>query len=76
MEQNSLIQNEQKILTQREKILSQRDIYKILPFGKTKTKQLLKSRKLPVVKIGQDFITTFTLMEQWLKENVGEEIYF
>lgn len=69
MEQNSLIQNELKIL-------NQRDLYFLLPFGKTKTKQLLKAGKLPVTKVGNDYITTYNLLEEWIRKNIGEEIYF
>lgn len=60
----------------KEKILSQKDLYEILPFGKTKVKQLINSGQLPVVKIGNDYITTFKLLEEWISENIGQEIYF
>ena len=35
----------------KEKILNQSDLYEILPFGKTKINQLIKSGELPLVKI-------------------------
>ena len=57
------------------KILSQQDLYDVLPFGKTKTLQLIKSGELPLVKIGKDYITTFNLLEEWIKDHIGEEIY-
>lgn len=57
------------------KILSQQDLYNILPFGKTKTLQLIKSGELPLVKVGKDYITTFNLLEEWIKNHIGEEIY-
>lgn len=57
------------------KILSQQDLYDILPFGKTKTLQLIKSGELPLVKVGKDYITTFNLLEEWIKDHMGEEIY-
>ena len=44
------------------KILSQQDLYDVLPFGKTKTLQLIKSGELPLVKVGKEYITTFNLM--------------
>lgn len=58
------------------KILKQTDLYDILPFGKTKINQLIKSNQLPLVKIGNDYITTFNILESWIKEHVGEEIYY
>ena len=42
----------------KEKILYQKDLYEILPFGKTKIKQLIKSGELPLLKIGKHYITT------------------
>ena len=59
-----------------EKILRQSDLYNILPFGKTKIKQLIKSGELPLVKIGKDYITTYPLLEKWIEKHIGEEIYF
>ena len=57
------------------KILKQTDLYDILPFGKTKINQLIKSGELPLVKIGKDYITTFNILEEWIKNHMGEEIY-
>lgn len=58
------------------RILSQRDLYEILPFGKTKTKQLIASNELPLVKVGSDYITTFTLLQDWIRDHIGEEILY
>lgn len=58
------------------KILSQQDLYDVLPFGKTKVLQLIKSGELPLVKVGKDYITTFNLLEEWIKYHIGEEIYY
>lgn len=58
------------------KILSQSDLYDILPFGKTKIQQLIKSGELPLVKIGKDYITTYELLSDWIKDHIGEEIYY
>lgn len=58
------------------KILKQTDLYKILPFGKTKINQLIKSGELPLVKIGNDYITTYNILEDWIKNHLGEEIYY
>lgn len=58
------------------RVMKQDDIYQLLPFGKTKTRQLIQSGALPVVKIGNDYITTYTIMEDWIKKHIGEEIYY
>ena len=58
------------------KILSQQDLYEVLPFGKTKVLQLIKSGELPLVKVGKDYITTFNLLEEWIKNHICEEIYY
>lgn len=57
-------------------ILSLIDLYDILPFGKSKINQLIKSGQLPVVKIGRDYITTHSILEKWISDNVGQEIYY
>lgn len=58
------------------KILSQSDLYEALPFGKTKINKLIKSGQLPVVKIGKDYITTYKILEDWILNNIGGEIYY
>ncbi len=58
------------------KILNQTDLYKILPFGKTKIQQLIKSGELPLVKVGKDYITTFNILEKWIEDHIGQEIYY
>lgn len=60
----------------RNRILSQKDLYEIFPFGVTKTKALLLSNQLPTVRIGKDYITTFSLIENFINENRGREIYY
>lgn len=59
-----------------EKILKQTDLYDILPFGKTKINALIKSGELPLVKVGKDYITTYSILEQWIQDHIGEEIYY
>ena len=58
------------------KILKQTDLYEVLPFGKTKIKHLINSGELPVVKIGNDYITTYNIIEEWIKDHIGDEIYY
>lgn len=62
--------------TKNKGILKQTDLYEILPFKKTKIQQLIRSGELPVVKVGKDYITTYTLIEQWVCDHIGEEIYY
>lgn len=66
---------EKKEISIRDRILSQRDLYDILPFGKTKVKQLIASGQLPLTKVGADYITTFDLLQEWLRSRQGSEIY-
>ena len=56
--------------------ITQADLYNILPFGKTKIKQIIKAGCLPVVKLEKDYLTTYTLLEKWIENNAGKEIYF
>ena len=58
------------------KILKQSDLYNILPFGKTKINKLLNSGQLTLLKIGNDYITTFNILEEWIRDHIGEEIYY
>lgn len=60
----------------RNRILKQTDLYNILPFGKTKINQLIKSEQLPLLKIGNDYITTYNILEDWIRSHIGEEIYY
>ena len=78
-----LIQNEvikdldqQAQIDYRNKILSQKDLYNVLPFGKTKIKQLIASKQLPLFKIGKDYVTTYNILEDWIREHIGDEIYY
>jgi len=63
-------------LSEETKILKQTDLYEILPFQKTKVLQLLRSGELPVVKVGKDYITTYELINDWIKQHVGDEIFY
>lgn len=60
----------------RDRILKQTDLYEILPFKRTKILALLKSGQLPVVKVGRDYITTFSALEVWIANNIGSEITY
>ena len=78
-----LIQNEvikdlvqQAQIDYQNKILSQKDLYEVLPFGKTKIQQLIASNQLPLLKIGKDYVTTYNILEDWIREHIGDEIYY
>ena len=72
---NEVIIKEKK-LGVRDRVLCQRDLYEILPFGKTKIKQLIASGNLPLTKVGNDYITTYDLLQKWIEKHLGSEIYF
>lgn len=55
---------------------SKSDLLQIFPFKRTKLQQLLNARVLPVIKIGKTYVTSDALLERWLEENVGKEIYY
>ena len=61
--------------TEKSKVLKQSDLYEILPFKRTKIQQLIRSGELPVVKVGKDYITTYSIIEKWIEEHIGTEIY-
>lgn len=58
------------------KVLKQSDLYDILPFQKTKIQKLIKSGQLPLVKVGKDYITTYKILEEWISNHIGEEIFY
>ena len=76
MEKNEVDLEVQELNNCNNKILSQKDLYDILPFGKTKIQQLISSNQLPLLKIGKDYITTYNILEDWIREHIGEEIYY
>lgn len=58
------------------RILKQTDLYELFPFQKTKVQQLIKSGQLPLVKMGKDYITTYKILEEWISDHIGEEIFY
>lgn len=58
------------------KIYSKSDLLTIFPFKKTKLQQMLSAGILPVVKIGRSYLTSDKLIETWLEENVGRELFY
>ena len=68
--------DQQAQIDYRNKILSQKELYDVLPFGKTKIQQLIASNQLTLLKIGKDYVTTYNILEDWIREHIGEEIYY
>nr|WP_300885877.1 helix-turn-helix domain-containing protein [uncultured Schaedlerella sp.] len=52
------------------------EISLMLGIGKTKTREMLQSRLLPVTKIGRDYFTSKTAIQEFLSDNVGKELFF
>ena len=48
----------------------------MLGIGKTKTRELLQSRLLPVTKVGRDYFYLSPGNSEFLKKNIGKELYF
>ena len=52
------------------------EISQMLGIGKTKTREMLQSKLLPVTKIGRDYFTSKTALMEFLSKNIGKELYF
>lgn len=52
------------------------EIAEMLGLGKTKTRELLQSKILPVTKLGRDYFTSPKALQEFMKENVGNELFF
>lgn len=52
------------------------EISHMLGVGKTKTRELLDSGILPVTKIGRQYFTSPASIQNFLKENIGKELFF
>lgn len=48
----------------------------MLGVGKTKTRELLDSGILPVTKIGRQYFTSPSAIQEFLKKNVGKKLFF
>lgn len=58
------------------KIITEKELMAMLPFGKTKFNKLLQAGELPLVKIGRDYVTTEDIVEEWIKKHIGQELYY
>lgn len=52
------------------------EIAHMLGIGKTKTRELLDSGILPVTKVGRQYFTSPDAIQEYLKKNIGREIFF
>lgn len=52
------------------------EIAQMLGLGKTKTRELLQSKLLPVTKIGRDYFTSREAIQNFLSGNTGKELHF
>lgn len=52
------------------------DLLQIFPFKRTKLQQLLNAGVLPVVKVGRTYITSDSMLQRWLEDNIGKKIYY
>lgn len=48
----------------------------MLGLGKTKTRELLQSKILPVTKLGRDYFTSPKALQEFMRKNVGNELFF
>ena len=52
------------------------EIVNMLGIGKTKTRELLDSSILPVTKVGRQYFTSPAAIQDFLKKNIGKQIFF
>lgn len=52
------------------------DISNMLGIGKTKTREMLQGKLLPVTKIGRDYFTSETAIQDFLRKNIGKELFY
>lgn len=57
-------------------VYSKNDLLKIFPFKRTKLQQLLNAGVLPVVKVGRSYLSSNEMIQRWLMENAGREIFY
>ena len=52
------------------------EIGNMLGIGRTKTQEMLQSHLLPVTKIGRDYFTSKTAIQEFLTANIGKELFY
>ena len=68
--------NKTENVSPRDRVLCQQNLQEILPFGRTKIQQLINEGQLPLVKVGKDYITTFDILQDWIRDHIESEIYY
>lgn len=58
------------------KVLNQKDLIEILPFGISKVREMLQNGIIPATKIGRDYIITEEKLVKWIDDNAGKEVYW
>ena len=58
------------------RVYSIKEIASFLGIGKTKTSELLAKKVLPVAKIGKQYFTSYKKIQDFLKDNIGNELDF
>ena len=58
------------------KAYSVQEIASMLGIGKTKTRELLASGILAVAKVGRLYFTSPASIQEFLKKNIGKQIFF
>lgn len=81
LEGNLILYNEVLLLKEKQldtsfKNYSVLQISEMLGVGKTKTRELLDSGVLPVTKVGRQYFTSPAAIDEFLKKNIGNVIFF
>lgn len=56
------------------KVLKTKDLMVVFGFGKTKMYQVLQKGILPTTKIGNEYLISEDVLNEWFKRNQGKEI--
>lgn len=72
----SKITDEELFLSSAFQKYSVQEIASMLGIGKTKTRELLDSGILPVTKVGRQYFTSPASIQEFLKKNIGKQIFF
>ena len=54
-------------------IISFEEMQELLPFSYRKLLRLCKEKIIPVVRVGKTYISSKSLIDEWIRENIGKE---